>query len=94
MPWCQAGGCALVLLSMAGPGAAQALPTAAPATHHPVRYWVTLRDKTGVSFDPTRYFSPAAQARRARQHLPAFDAHRPARAARITWPPSRRKSIP
>ncbi|WP_198074227.1 S8 family serine peptidase [Hymenobacter negativus] len=35
---------------------------------------MTLRDKSGVGFDPARYFSPAAQARRARQHLPAFDA--------------------
>ncbi|GAB3847367.1 hypothetical protein GCM10028822_08690 [Hymenobacter terrigena] len=40
-----------------------------PAT----RYWVTLCDKRGVPFDPARYFAPAAQARRARQHLPAFD---------------------
>ncbi|MDB5268928.1 MAG: hypothetical protein JWP58_1968 [Hymenobacter sp.] len=38
------------------------------------RYWVTLRDKAGVRFDPARYFAPAAQARRARQHLPVFDA--------------------
>ena len=37
------------------------------------RYWVTLSDKRGVRFDPVRYFTPAAQARRARQHLPAFD---------------------
>ncbi len=38
------------------------------------RYWVTLSDKKGVEFDPKKYFSPEAQARRARQHLPAFDA--------------------
>jgi len=38
------------------------------------RYWVTLRDKNGVSFDPYTYFAPAAQARRARQHLPASEA--------------------
>ena len=41
-----------------------------PAT----RYWVTLRDKHGVRFDPARYFSAAARARRTRQHLPAFEA--------------------
>ena len=46
---------------------AQAKP---PAT----RYWVTLRDKRGVGFEPARYFSAAARARRARQHLPAFEA--------------------
>ena len=44
--------------------------SAPPAT----RYWVTLRDKSGVCFDPARYFAPAAQVRRVRQHLPAFDA--------------------
>ena len=38
------------------------------------RYWVTLRDKAGVRFAPARYFAPAAQARRARQHLPPFEA--------------------
>ena len=38
------------------------------------RYWVTLRDKNGVAFDPVRYFSPEARARRARQHLPPFEA--------------------
>ena len=42
-----------------------------PATE---RYWVTLRDKSGVTFDPAHYFSPEARARRRRQHLPAFDA--------------------
>ena len=41
-----------------------------PAT----RYWVTLRDKHGIHFDPARYFSAAARARRTRQHLPAFEA--------------------
>lgn len=40
----------------------------------PARYWVLLRDKNGVRFDPTCYFTPAARARRTRQHLPAFDA--------------------
>ena len=38
------------------------------------RYWVMLRDKKGVHFDPKHYFSPAAQARRARQGLPAYEA--------------------
>ncbi len=38
------------------------------------RYWVTLRDKQGVAFSPRQYFSPAAQARRQRQHLPPFEA--------------------
>ena len=40
----------------------------------PARYWVTLRDKNGVRFDPKQYFSLAAQARRARQHLPPYEA--------------------
>ena len=40
----------------------------------PARYWVTLRDKNGVRFDPEQYFTLAAQARRARQHLPAYEA--------------------
>ena len=54
---------------------AQAAPTAAPA-----RYWVQLRDKQGVGFDPARYFSPAARARRQRQGLPpADDTDRPVR---------------
>jgi serine protease AprX len=44
-----------------------------PSTVKPTRYWVTLTDKAGVSFRPARYFSPEAQARRVRQHLPAFD---------------------
>ncbi|WP_035560423.1 S8 family serine peptidase [Hymenobacter sp. IS2118] len=51
-------------------GACAQRPAAAPAT----RYWVTLSDKKGVSFDPRRYFSPQAQARRQRQQLPAFEA--------------------
>jgi len=38
------------------------------------RYWVSLKDKRGVVFRPQQYFSAAAQARRQRQHLPAFDA--------------------
>ncbi|MBH8556907.1 S8 family serine peptidase [Hymenobacter sp. BT442] len=55
----------------ANPAASRIRARSAPPT---ARYWVTLRDKSGVGFDPARYFSPAAQARRARQHLPAFDA--------------------
>lgn len=43
----------------------------APLPTH--RYWVELRDKAGVKFNPAAYFHPAAQARRQRQHLPAFD---------------------
>jgi serine protease AprX len=39
----------------------------------PVRYWVSFADKAGVQFDPTAYFSPAAQARRSRQGLPPFE---------------------
>jgi serine protease AprX len=39
-----------------------------------VRYWVTLTDKNGVSFNARQYFSVQAQARRQRQHLPAFEA--------------------
>ncbi len=53
---------------LAAPGAAQ---TPGPPTE---RYWVTLRDKAGVAFDPVRYFAPEARARRRRQHLPAFEA--------------------
>jgi serine protease AprX len=54
---------------LAAPAVGQAIkgePTA--------RYWVTLRDKKGVEFDPRRYFSAEARDRRRRQHLPAFDA--------------------
>ncbi|MBT9392460.1 S8 family serine peptidase [Hymenobacter sp. NST-14] len=50
-------------------GQAQPRP-AQPAT----RYWVTFRDKAGQQFRPAAYFSPAAQARRRRQHLPAADS--------------------
>ena len=37
------------------------------------RYWVTLRDKKGVRFQPGQYFSLEARARRRRQHLPVAD---------------------
>ncbi|UOQ95862.1 S8 family serine peptidase [Hymenobacter sp. 5317J-9] len=59
----------LLLPALVRPAAGQgrsAEPTA--------RYWVTLRDKTGARFAPNQYFSVEAQARRARQHLPAYDA--------------------
>ncbi|GAB2942657.1 hypothetical protein GCM10027048_04110 [Hymenobacter coalescens] len=49
------------------PGAAR------PAGPAPAKYWVFLRDKHGVRFDAAAYFSPEAQARRRRQHLPAAD---------------------
>ena len=53
----------------ATPVAAQESPAAPMA-----RYWVCLRDKKGVQFNPKQYFSPAARARRHRQCLPAFEA--------------------
>ena len=56
---------------LAAPAAAQ-VPNAGPVPAE--RYWVTLRDKNGVAFDPARYFAPEARARRRRQHLPAFEA--------------------
>ena len=40
----------------------------------PERYWVAFGDKDGVRFNPAHYFSPEAQARRQRQHLPACEA--------------------
>jgi serine protease AprX len=69
-------GLAWALLGSAGPVAGQARAAASRATPAQVaeRYWVTLRDKTGVAFDPGQYFASEARARRARQHLPAFDA--------------------
>lgn len=57
---------ALVLGPATGRGAE---PGQAPLA----RYWVTLRDKQGVAFDPQRYFTAPARHRRTRQHLPAFD---------------------
>ncbi len=73
MVW--ATGFALALLVVAGPVAGQAQaagwPTGWPQKTE--RYWVTLRDKAGVRFDPQRYFSPRARARRRRQHLPVFE---------------------
>ncbi|MGI4762311.1 MAG: S8 family serine peptidase [Janthinobacterium lividum] len=59
----------LGLLATPGLGRAQARPTA----DVPARYWVSFRDKAGVPFEPTRYFSPAALARRQRQGLPTAD---------------------
>ena len=57
------------LLTAERPAAAQR-PAAPPAA----RYWVQLRDKAGVTFNPAAYFAPAAQARRRRQHLPPADS--------------------
>jgi serine protease AprX len=45
-----------------------------PRPAAPVRYWVSFADKAGVAFNPATYFSPAAQARRRRQGLPAYEA--------------------
>ena len=56
------------------PGTGHAPPAPQPNGPPLARYWVTLRDKDGVAFDPNTYFVPAAQARRRRQHLPASDA--------------------
>jgi hypothetical protein len=76
VPEGRAVGLGLLLLGTAGPSAGQAPPAEQAPSQRPVpvRYWVTLRDKSGVRFAPARYFSPAAQARRIRQHLPAFEA--------------------
>ncbi|WP_400190800.1 S8 family serine peptidase [Hymenobacter sp. B81] len=57
--------CLLVLPEL--PARAAPPPAAAPC-------WVELRDKAGVHFDARAYFSPQAQARRRRQHLPAADS--------------------
>ena len=57
-----------VLLLLAGRALAQA-PLPAPSA----RYVVLLSDKDGVRFNPRQYFTPAAQARRKRQQLPAFE---------------------
>jgi serine protease AprX len=57
-------------LAATGPDAL-ALPGLAP---EPGQYWVVLRDKAGQKFVPTAYFSRQAQARRQRQHLPAYDS--------------------
>ncbi|WP_375419400.1 S8 family serine peptidase [uncultured Hymenobacter sp.] len=68
----------LALPAAAGPAAPG---SARPSPQILARYWVTLRDKNGVRFDPARYFAPEAQARRRRQHLPAADyTDRPVRA--------------
>ncbi|WP_305010382.1 S8 family serine peptidase [Hymenobacter mellowenesis] len=63
----------MLCLWLLGPAAAQPNPAAHPA-EQPTRYWITLSDKTGVEFNPGRYFAPEARARRQRQHLPAFEA--------------------
>ena len=58
----------LPLLTLAG-WAAPPAPVSAGAA----RYWVSFADKKGVAFDPAAYFSAAAQARRRRQGLPAYE---------------------
>ena len=60
-----------VILFWVAPEACLAQQQSQPPT---TRYWVTLRDKHGVRFDPAHYFSAAARARRTRQHLSAFEA--------------------
>ncbi|WP_167856750.1 S8 family serine peptidase [Hymenobacter aquaticus] len=64
--WAPLAACCLLL---AGPAQG-----AAPPPEPVARYWVRLRHKGGVRFDPATYFSPPAQARRQRQHLPAADS--------------------
>ncbi len=73
MVW--ATGFALALLVVAGPVAGQAQAAGGPTgwPQKTERYWITLRDKAGVRFDPQRYFAPQARARRRRQHLPVFE---------------------
>ncbi|WP_133273040.1 S8 family serine peptidase [Hymenobacter radiodurans] len=44
------------------------------ATPPTARYWVVLRDKGGVRFNPATYFAPQALARRQRQQLPLADS--------------------
>ncbi|MGY3087329.1 serine protease AprX [Hymenobacter sp. UYAg731] len=75
-PAYRATGLVLALLGATGRVAGQVPSGNSLPVNHPAssRYWVTLADKAGVRFNPNQYFSPAAQARRARQHLPAFDA--------------------
>ena len=60
-----------VILFWVAPEACLAQQQSQPPT---TRYWVTLRDKHGVRFEPAHYFSAAARARRTRQHLSAFEA--------------------
>jgi serine protease AprX len=38
------------------------------------QFWVVFKDKRGQQFSPSHYFSPQAQARRQRQHLPPADS--------------------
>src|SRR4051812_205559 len=37
------------------------------------KYWVVLKDKQGVRFDPYSYFNKKAIERRQNQHLPLFE---------------------
>ncbi|TYZ08093.1 S8 family serine peptidase [Hymenobacter lutimineralis] len=59
---------ALCLALVARPASAQRTSAAAEP------YWVLLGDKKGTTLDARRYFTPAAQRRRQRQHLPAADS--------------------
>lgn len=63
----------MVLLLKASGSACGQVPTSL-ATSVATRYWVSFRDKAGQRLRPAAYFSPAAQARRQRQQLPAADS--------------------
>ncbi|MBX0289856.1 S8 family serine peptidase [Hymenobacter sp. HSC-4F20] len=63
----------VVLLLKASGSACGQVPTSL-ATSVATRYWVSFRDKAGQRLRPAAYFSPAAQARRQRQQLPAADS--------------------
>ncbi|MCC2544996.1 S8 family serine peptidase [Hymenobacter sp. BT175] len=65
--------CPLVLVCLVA-GAAPLPAPAATASVPTARYWVYLRDKAGMHFEPAQYFSAPARARRLRQHLPAADS--------------------
>ncbi|MET4073064.1 S8 family serine peptidase [Hymenobacter sp. UYCo722] len=69
-------GLVLTLLGAAGPVAGQkwSVGSTSNSAQPTERYWVTLKEKSGVRFNPQRYFAPEALARRRRQHLPAFEA--------------------
>ncbi|UOR07091.1 S8 family serine peptidase [Hymenobacter aerilatus] len=55
-------------------GVGALLPRLGQAQPSTTRYWVQLRDKKGVEFNPKAYFTPAALARRVRQQLPLADS--------------------
>ncbi|WP_188548048.1 S8 family serine peptidase [Hymenobacter qilianensis] len=60
-----------LLLSLGLSGVCHVAYAAPPSTG---RYWVVLRDKAGVRFNPATYFAPQALARRQRQQLPLLDS--------------------